>query len=274
MTCEQCTFLQESVVDFSQTSSLDIPQWLQSNGNPTPAEFLEREQLRDGFPSWMSGKEMSETLTHPNMPDEWTAFMQDSLVKTLALLENKQELLREPDQVFTEKSCELLAQLDPTNSTWKMSPQLKATDLKRYSKTWPSWGMTVGGCAYEHPMSGRTITATDGFAFVATPTTKANQLMPSMMKHPGCVNLAKLMLPTPTAHNAKEGGYPAEGTRNTPSLAWVIGGKINPQFTEWMMGFPLDFTALKQSETRKSRSKRQSRTDYSKDDLPEWLRTC
>ena len=98
--------------------------------------------------------------------------------------------------------------------------------------------------------------------------------MPSMMKHPGCVNLAKLMLPTPTAHNAKEGGCPAEGTRNTPSLAWVIGGKINPQFTEWMMGFPLDFTALNQSETRKSRSKRQSRTDYSKDDLPEWLRTC
>ena len=43
--------------------------------------------------------------------------------------------------------------------------------------------MTVGGCA-EHPMSGRTITATDGFAFVATPTTKANQLMPSMMKDP------------------------------------------------------------------------------------------
>ena len=72
----------------------------------------------------------------------------------------------------------------------------------------------------------------------------------------------------------KEGGHPAEGTRNTPSLAWAIGGKINPQFTEWMMGFPLDFTALNQSETRKSRSKRQSRTDYSKDDLPEWLRTC
>jgi len=246
-------------VDSSQTSSLDIPQWLQSSGNLMPAEFLEREQPKDGFPIWMSGKEMSETLTHPNTPDEWIAFMQDSLVKTLALLENKQELLREPDQVFTEKSCELLAQLDPTNSTWKMSPQLSQTALNKLSKTWPSWGMTVDGCVYEHPMSGRRITAIDGSHW-----------------------------PTPTAKSS--GAAPSEGRRKTPNLAWQVknwptpeearlmgagnGGKLNPTWVEWLMGWPIEYTVSKHLETVKSRSKRQSRTDYSKDDLPEWLRTC
>jgi hypothetical protein len=58
------------------------------------------------------------------------------------------------------------------------------------------------------------------------------------------------LLPTPTAHNAKEGAYPAEYTRNTPTLAAVLGGKINPQFSEQLMGFPLNHTALKHSETR------------------------
>lgn len=168
----------------SQTSFLDTPQWLQSNGNPIPAKFSENEPQKDGFPSWLSGREMSETLTHPNTPEAWIAFMQDSLVKTLALLENKLVSAKEPALGFTEKSCVLLAQLDHDLSSWKMSPQLRATDLKRLSKTWPSWGMTVGGCAYEHPMSGQRITEIDG-----------------------------LLWPTPTAHNSREGGT----QRNTPA---------------------------------------------------------
>ena len=57
------------------------------------------------------------------------------------------------------------------------------------------------------------------------------------------------LLPTPTAHNAKEGAYPAEYTRNTPTLAAVLGGKINPSFSEQLMGFPLNHTALKPLET-------------------------
>jgi hypothetical protein len=52
-------------------------------------------------------------------------------------------------------------------------------------------------------------------------------------------------LPTPTAHNSKEGAYPAEGTRNTPTLAFQIGGKINPDWNEWRMGWPIKWTDLK-----------------------------
>ena len=53
-----------------------------------------------------------------------------------------------------------------------------------------------------------------------------------------------LSLPTPTSHNAKEGAYPAEYTRNTPTLSAQIGGKINPTWNEWRMGFPLDWTQI------------------------------
>lgn len=260
-------------MDSLQTLSLDIPQWLQSNGNRILVKSSENEQPKDGFPNWLSGKEMSETLIHPNTPDEWIAFMRGSLAKILAKLENKPVLGKEPARGFTEKSCELLAKLDPSTSSWKMSPQLKATVLSKLSKTWPSWGMTVDGCVYVHPMSGRRITETDGSRY-AMPTPVAAMEAPNKKSNSnGPKNLVEIaqgkwdhFWPTPTAHNAKEAGCPAEHTRNTPSLAAKAGGKLNPSWVEWLMGWPIDHTALKQSETVKSRSKSQQR-------LPSWLRS-
>jgi hypothetical protein len=55
-------------------------------------------------------------------------------------------------------------------------------------------------------------------------------------------------LPTPTRHNAKEGAYPAEYTRNTPTLAAQIGGPINPEWNEWRMGWPIGWTDLEPLE--------------------------
>ena len=53
-----------------------------------------------------------------------------------------------------------------------------------------------------------------------------------------------LLWPTPTAHNAKEGAYPAEYTRNTPTLSARAGGRLNPRWVEWLMGFPDNHTDL------------------------------
>lgn len=59
---------------------------------------------------------------------------------------------------------------------------------------------------------------------------------------------------TPTSHMAKEGNYPAESQRNTPSLtheAAVEEGKakqpmkLNPDWVEWLMGWPIGWTSIK-----------------------------
>ena len=59
--------------------------------------------------------------------------------------------------------------------------------------------------------------------------------------------------PTPTAHIHKEGGFPAEYNRNTPSLTAEAtkadgkphsSGSLNPQFVEWLMGYPAGYTDL------------------------------
>ena len=58
--------------------------------------------------------------------------------------------------------------------------------------------------------------------------------------------------PTPTAHMAKETNAPSEALRNEPSMASRVGGKLNPTWVEWLMGWPLGWTDLKPLEMDKS----------------------
>ena len=170
MSLEQCTSLQGTVEDSSPISFSAIDQLSLLSGIDTPARYSENEQQTDGSQACTCGKATSDCLIHPSTPEAWIAFMRDSLVRTLALLESRQEYLMEPDQVFTEKSCASLAWFDQSSCSWKTYQQSLVTDWEPYSETWPRWGMTVGGSAFAHPMSERRITEIDGLLF-ATPNT-------------------------------------------------------------------------------------------------------
>jgi len=52
------------------------------------------------------------------------------------------------------------------------------------------------------------------------------------------------MWPTPTSHLAKETNAPSEANRNEPSISSIVGGSLNPQFVEWLMGYPKDWTEV------------------------------
>jgi hypothetical protein len=64
----------------------------------------------------------------------------------------------------------------------------------------------------------------------------------------------KKKFPTPTAHNSKETASPSEYKRNTPTLGTHAGGKLNPMWVEWLMGWTLGWTDLKPLETDKYHS--------------------
>lgn len=282
MTCEPCTYSPESVEDSSQTSFSDTRQLSLLSGMDMPAKSSANEQQKDGSLSCQCGKEMSECSIHPSTPEKWIASMQASLARILALLESKQVYLREPDQVFTEKSCGLLTQYDPDTSSWRTLQQSFLTDSEQFSETWPRWGMTQDGAAFVHPMSERRITVIDG-GCLPTPTSSDPQLerrakhgdhyvtetgtvrrknedgTSSMLGLAGFVR----MFPTPTAHNAKEVAAPSEFNRNTPTLAAAAGGKLNPDWIGWLMMFPIGWASSKATAMPKSRSRQQSRGNCS-----------
>ena len=108
------------------------------------------------------------------------------------------------------------AKYDHGSACWKTSLGLFPSDTsEKFSGTWPKWGSMRNGELFQQPQPVQTM----------------------FVRGSG-------YLPTPTAHNAKEGAYPAEYARNTPTLAAVLGGKISPSRTEWMMGWPIDWTDL------------------------------
>jgi hypothetical protein len=60
------------------------------------------------------------------------------------------------------------------------------------------------------------------------------------------------MFPTPTRQDASNNGGTAQMERNALPLNAVIGGSLNPTWVEWLMGYPLGWTDLKDSETPSS----------------------
>jgi hypothetical protein len=52
---------------------------------------------------------------------------------------------------------------------------------------------------------------------------------------------AKGTWPTPMARDWKGSG----GNRNSPDLPMAVGGQLSPMWTEWLMGYPIGTTELK-----------------------------
>lgn len=104
-------------------------------------------------------------------------------------------------------------------------------------------------------------TAEIGSGLLATPTTKANQMCPSMQKWPSCA-----LWPTPGAADNRDRGHlgmPAIQRRAAKgkqlNLGMVVSdqsGALNPEWVEWLMGYPIGWTDCEPSETPSSRRSR------------------
>ena len=60
--------------------------------------------------------------------------------------------------------------------------------------------------------------------------------------------------PTPRAQSSRGSGPSRVG--NKVDLQTAAGGALNPTWVEWLMGYPLEWTALKDSVTPLSRKSR------------------
>ena len=53
------------------------------------------------------------------------------------------------------------------------------------------------------------------------------------------------MWPTPTTQDGKNNGGKSQHRRNSKPLNAEVGGALNPQWVEWLMGYPIGWTDLK-----------------------------
>lgn len=177
----------------------------------------ENVSWRDRETEYWSGSQFGTTLEHSTVitgEAQSISSAGDSHAKTSRPLDGGGVLpVRKAD--YGSKWRELSVRYDLISYGWKTHRCLWLEDLEPLSVTFPRWGMIANGVLWER-ITQEPITSETGSGY----------------------------WPTPTAHNAKEGNYPAERNRKTPSLASLVGGKLNPTWVEWLMGWPQDWTSL------------------------------
>ena len=147
---------------------------------------------------------------------------------------------------------ELPMRYDRATSTWRTHHCLWEEDLPWCSVTLPKWGMTRDGVLSERLTSARLISATGSGSSQKTPVRR---------------------WPTPVASMAK-GSSPAALTRRSGAdrsndrldhaVMALDGGHLNPEWVEWLMGWPIGWTDLRPLATDRFQSWQQQHSKLSR----------
>ena len=222
---------------------------------PTQHKFWRNDKTME--PSQLSRFGLTcAVLTESHGEDLLTWFLADSRVRTYQLPGMAQGSTG-PGLGSGVKWRESSAKYDLQSSTWKTHLCLWEEDLPWSSVTLPKWGMTRSGALFQHPMLERPISATVAGLW-PTITVCGNYNQPGSSKNAGWgLSSAVKKWPTPVASMAK-GSSPASLTRKSGAdrsndrLDHAVmasdGGQLNPEWVEWLMGWPIGWTELKPLE--------------------------
>jgi hypothetical protein len=220
-------------------------------------------------------------LTESRGEELLTLYLADFHAKTSVQQDEVQELT-ENGQECGEKWHGLLARFDQDSHLWRTVQCSLLEDLNESLQTLPQWGMTVGGELYLRQTLVQNINENESGSeqkqMWLTPRVVEVDETPENFRRRmnskrandrknGFGNLtmqvkAMEKWPTPTSHNSKKTNAPSESLRNTPTLASQAGGKLNPMWVEWLMGWPMGWTDLKPLEMDKCHYVQQQHGNY------------
>jgi hypothetical protein len=256
-------FSQALVEEYLGANSLDGEPSAPLSGKHIQQAYCAPDKMTDFsrlFQFGMTYKPLTEDLGQELL----TLYRAGFPVKTYPLQEKGTDLT-ENDQECGEKWQGLLARFDPDSHLWRTVQCSLLEDLNESLQTLPQWGMTVGGELYLLPtLVQNTNEKESGLSLVPTPTSStggANHNSPTTlagkrytMNLAGFVQLNPMrqMWGTPKAQDSRH----ALRDRGKGNLGEQVsglhnGGKLNPTWTEWLMGWPLGWTDLKPLEMDK-----------------------
>jgi hypothetical protein len=160
----------------------------------------------------------------------------------------------------------LLANLDLDTQSWKMSGVISLWGLTESLPTLPPSGMTHNGKLFQLPQLERHIEETDSFSWPTPRVTgsgeeiaKIQQRFRNGLQYKQRLEEAVALWPTMTANGMGSTGHRALLDKRISSgditqdekrqMTAGHGGRLNPTWVEWLMGFPLGWTDLEDSET-------------------------
>ena len=170
------------------------------------------------------------------------SYVADSLAKIL-VLSDKEKDLKDESQACSTNLLEYAEQSDQSISSSKTPHTLTQEDSMPFSKKLPRWGSMRNGVLYRRGSVAHRICATDGGVYAGDKMYQWRKvsLIQSKSNNGGKPVLDLSRLPTPRCHDAKQ-MCQADYDRKAPCLAATVeqdGGKLNPQWVEWLMNFPI-----------------------------------
>lgn len=216
-------FSRALVAEYSESTCSDGKQSALLSANPTQQAFLCKDRMT-AFSRLSRFGMTFAPLTENLGVDLLTWFLADSRVRTYQLLGMVPvSTASAPD--CGEKWRESSVRYDLDSSSWKTAHCLLSEDLPWSSVILPKWGMAVDGALLVR----------------TTPTLRTKET-------------GYGFLPTPTASNTKA-HHMRGADKGRPRKARSYGavGPLNPQFVEWLMGWPDKWTELKPLEMDKFR---------------------
>ena len=184
--------------------------------------------------------------------------------KTSAAQE-KGQVFRAAARAYGAKCRGSFARFDRDSHLWKTHQCSLLEASTSYSGIWPRWGiMRDGACSELDTLAPRTSeigsgsrrnwatpTARDwkdspGMSFVSKSGRKRLDLLPRQVYY-----LERAMLPTPVADDT--GHRTKKYAQGGQALSMVIGGKLNPNWVAWLMGWPVGWTDCEPLATDKFR---------------------
>ena len=272
-------YSQALVEEYLGASSFDGELSAPLSGSNTQQAYCAPDKMT-GFSRLSRFGMTYKPLTENRGEELLTLYRAGFLAKT-SQLQEKEMVLTEKEAECGEKCHGLLARFDPNMHLWRTVQCSLLEDLNESLQTLPQWGMTVGGELYLLPTLVQNINENE-FGLWLTPTaTNISSRSQEAMNHrikwressgrktvpPGnlaeqimlsgeipCVDMKKpTMWGTPKAQDSRH----ALRDRGKGNLGEQVsglhnGGKLNPTWTEWLMGWPLEWTDLKPLETDKS----------------------
>ena len=218
----------------------------QLNTTPMPVAFYYPDKTTEHSRLSRFGM-TSEPLTVSRGAALLTSFLAASRVKTSALPE-RGLALPEIGADYGNTWRESFARLDPVSLGWKTPQRLLAGGFQPYCLTWPRSGMMRNGECYPREMSVLRISENES-GYWPTPTVHGNYNRPGASATSG-MGLATAVnkFPTPCARDYRHPGrsrLERTGVNAGENLPQIVGGPLNPDWVEWLMGWPIGWTELK-----------------------------
>lgn len=258
-------FSRALVAEFSPASFSETDAFVPSSMSPTPEPFSLPDRTTEHFRLSRFGMTCAP-LTEDRGEALLMSFLAASRARTSAQPATGTALTASAP-ASGAKWPESSVRYDPASSEWKTANCLWEEVLPWSSVILPTWGMTRSGSVYRHPTSERPISGI-GAGLWPTPTVCGNYNRKGASATSGDgleTVVTQRTWPTPTAQDSNQAGGKGCikcGSRGA-TLHFAVAQdsfqpgqqtppmRLNPEWVEWLMGWPIGHTGLKPLETGK-----------------------